>query len=119
MVFDLGGQGLEDWADLGPVRGVVLADVVNRREEDAFFGVLYAPGTDAEAIAARVSERWRGSMLARWGETPEVIAMPGALPGFLIAIGGDWGADEAASNDALAALMRARENGTLAALLAP
>jgi hypothetical protein len=114
--LDLTGGGLEEWRDLG-LHGVVIADVVNRREEAALIGFLFAPGTDAEAIAAGLRERWRGSMLARWAEAPDLIALPGARPGFILAIEGDWGEDEAASNDALAALMRARENGTLAALL--
>lgn len=116
--IDLTGNGLEEWSDLG-LHGVVVADVVNRREEAALIGFLFAPGTDTEAIAATFRDRWRGSMLARFGETPDLIAMPGARPGFILAIEGDWGDDEAASNDALAALMRARENGTLAALLTP
>ena len=116
--IDLTGTGLEDWSDLG-LHGVVIADVVNRREEAALIGFLFAPGTDTEAIATVLRERWRGSMLARWAEAPDLIAMPGARPGFILAIEGGWGEDEAASNDALAALMRARENGTLAALIAP
>jgi hypothetical protein len=120
--IDLTGGGLEDWSDLGlpgaPL-GVVVADVVNRREEAALIGFVFAPGTDTEAIATGVRERWRGSMLAAWGEAPTLIGMPGARPGFILAIGGGWGEDEAASNDALRALMRARENGTLAALMAP
>jgi hypothetical protein len=117
MSIDLGGAGLEDWGDLG-LHGVVIADVVNRREEAALIGFLFAPGTDTEAVASTFRERWGGSMLARWSEAPDLIAMPGARPGFILAIEGDWGEDEAAGNDALAALMRARENGTLAALLA-
>jgi hypothetical protein len=116
--IDQTGAGLEDWGDLG-LHGVVVADVVNRREEAALIGFVFAPGTDTEAIATGFRERWRGSMLARWAEAPDLIAMPGARPGFILAIEGDWGEDEAASNDALAALVRARENGTLAALLAP
>lgn len=115
--IDLGGGGLEGWRDLG-LHGVAVADVVNRREEAALIGFVFAPGTDVEAIATALRDRWRGSMLARWAEEPDLIAMPGARPGFFLAIEGDWGEDEAASNDALAALMRARENGTLAALLA-
>jgi hypothetical protein len=35
-------------------------------------------------------------MLARWAEAPDLIAMPGARPGFILAIEGDWGEDEAA-----------------------
>jgi hypothetical protein len=114
--LDLTGGGLEEWRDLG-LHGVVIADVVDRREEAALIGFVFAPGTDTEAIATALRERWRGSMLARWAEAPDLIAMPGARPGFILAIEGGWGEDEAASNDALAALMRARENGTLAALL--
>jgi len=120
MSIDLTGSGLDDWADLGlpGLQGVVLADVVNRREEAALMGFVFAPGTDVDAIANAVSTRWRGSMLARWGESPDLMALSGARPGFILGIEGDWGEDEAASNDALAALLRARENGTLAALLA-
>lgn len=116
MSIDLTGQGLADWADLG-LSGVVIADVVDRREEAAVIGFLFPPGTDTEAIAAGLRERWTGSMLARWGAAPDLIAMPGARPGFFLAIEGGWGEDEAAFNDALDALLRARENGTLAVLL--
>ncbi|MGP1357876.1 hypothetical protein [Roseicyclus sp.] len=118
MSLDLGGAGLSDWPE-APLAGVFLADVVNRREEAAVLGLIFPPGTDADAIALRLRERWGGSMLARWGAEPELTAIPGARPGFVLTISGDWGADEAASNDALASLLRARENGTLAALLAP
>jgi hypothetical protein len=118
MSLDLSGQGLADWPE-APLAGVFLADVVNRREEAAILGLMFPPGTDAEAVALRLRERWAGSMLARWGTEPEIAAMSGLRPGFLLTISGDWGADEAASNDALASLLRARENGTLGALLAP
>lgn len=118
MSFDLSGQGLEAWDGL-PVSGVFVADIVNRREEAALIGFLFEPGTDAEAAAARLRERWRGTMLARWAEEPDLVGMSGTRPGFVLTIGGGWGEDEAESNDALAALMRARENGTLAALIAP
>jgi hypothetical protein len=116
--LDLSGQGLDDWADL-PVLGVFVADAVQRREETGLIGFLFAPGTDTEAVAQRVRERWRGSMLARWSEEPDLVGMAGRLPGLVLRIGGGWGPDEAASNDALASLMRARQNGTLTALIAP
>lgn len=116
--IDQTGQGLSDWDDPS-LRAVVVADVVNRREEAAMIGVVFAPGTDVEARAARLRENWGGTMLARWGDGPDLTAMGGGLPGFVLTIGGGWGEDEAASNDALAALMRARENGTLTALLGP
>jgi hypothetical protein len=86
--LDLTGGGLEEWRDLG-LHGVVIADVVNRREEAALIGFVFAPGTDTEAIATALRERWRGSMLARWAEAPDLIAMPGARPGFILAIEGD------------------------------
>lgn len=98
------------------LRGVFLADVVDRREEVALLGLLFDGGTDAEAVARRVGEGWSGSMLARWSDAPRLAFVPGPWPGLVLTVEGDWGPDEAASNDTLAALLRARENGTLAAL---
>jgi hypothetical protein len=98
------------------LQGVFVADVVDRREEIAILGVMLEAGADAEAVARRLGEGWSGSMLARWSDTPRLAFMPGPWPGVVLTLEGDWGADEAASNDALAALLRARENGTLAAL---
>ncbi|MCU4652894.1 hypothetical protein N8I71_08625 [Roseibacterium sp. SDUM158016] len=118
LSLDLSGQGLADWPEAA-LAGVFLADVVNRREEAALVGVLYPPGTDVDAIVARLRENWPGTMLARWAADPDITPIPGPRPGFVLTIGGDWGEDEAASNDALAALLRARENGTLGALIAP
>ncbi|MFW5881618.1 MAG: hypothetical protein ACOCTP_03765 [Roseicyclus sp.] len=118
IAVDLSGQGLPDWPDMG-LSAVVLADVVDRREEAALLAMFFAPGTDPQAVAARIAERWGGTMLARWGAAPTLVAVAGQRPGLILAIEGDWGEDEARSNDALASLLRARENGTLAALVAP
>lgn len=118
MSVDLSGQGLASWPEV-PLTAFFMADAVQRREETALIGFLFAPGTDAEAAAERLRARWSGSMLARWSETPDLIAIAGASPGLVLRIGGDWGEDEAAANDAYAALVRARENGTLAALVTP
>lgn len=118
IAIDRTGTGLADWQDLG-LSAVLLADVVDRREEAALLGLFFMPGSDPQAVAARIAERWGGTMLARWGTAPTLISVAGQRPGLILAIEGGWGEDEARSNDALAALLRARENGTLAALLAP
>jgi hypothetical protein len=118
IAIDLTGAGLADWPEMG-LGAVALADVVDRRAEAALLGLFFAPGTDTQAVAARIAERWGGTMLARWGTSATLISVAGQRPGLILAIDGDWGEDEARSNDALAALLRARENGTLAALVAP
>jgi hypothetical protein len=118
IAIDRSGQGLDDWQDLG-LSAVAIADVVDRREEAALLGLFFNPGTDPQAVAARIAERWGGTMLARWGSSPTLISVAGQRPGLILALEGGWGEDEARSNDVLAALLRARENGTLAALVAP
>ncbi|MDG4647675.1 hypothetical protein P6F26_04405 [Roseibacterium sp. SDUM158017] len=116
--LDPAGAGLGGWPDPAPT-GVFFADVVDRRAEVALVGLTFRPGTDARAIAERIGQRWGGSMLARWSREPAILDLPGPRPGFVLAVEGGWGEDEAASNEALAALVRARDNGTLAALIAP
>lgn len=115
--IDPGGIG--EGFDGLPVVGLFEADIVNRREETAFLGLLFEPGTDLESVALRLRERWGGSMLARWSPEPQLVSLPGFTPGLMLVLSGDWGEDEARRNDALAALDRALENGTIAALIAP
>lgn len=117
MSLDLTGQGLSGWPDL-LLSGVMLADVVDRRDEAALAGFIFQPGTDVEALAQSLRMAWRGSMLVRWTTEPEVTLTFGAQPGLILAIDGAWGEDEAAQNAAFDALERALENGTLAAMLA-
>jgi hypothetical protein len=118
MAIDLTGQGLADWPGLG-LSGVFLADAVDRRDETAFLGLFFQPGTDPQAMAARIAERWSGTMLARWGSPPTLLSVAGQRPGLILVLDGGWGEDEARTNDGLEALRKAQENGTLAALIAP
>lgn len=118
LSLDETGAGLEEFGG-APVTGLMLADVVDRRDEAALIGFLFAPGTDVAAYEAAILAAWPGTMLARWGSAPDVIGIGGAQPGFFLAVDGDWGADEAAENAAFASFVRALENGTFAALLSP
>jgi hypothetical protein len=118
MAVDLTGRGLTEQGS-PDLAAVVLADVVDRREETALLGLFFTPGTDVQAVAARVAERWGGTMLARWGAAPTLLSAASQRPGLFLVIDAPWGADEAQANAALASLTRARENGTIAALIAP